>query len=169
MISIFRQALLPIEAVEVDKRNAREDARLKVEVTAAGHQPLCDRIADLLGASNDLITHYETLTTEQSYESRLHEVRDTFKKDKQAALATIAAGRKVVTNEVQNMLVDRYHEFRERANITKEEDVKGRMLLAKAEVGYEGDVRVSGAPGWGAVALDMKKGVDKLGSVLSTE
>ena len=157
---------MPIEAGKQDAVAVPGDSsKLKVPVTAVGHQALGDRIADLLGASNELVKQYKTLTTKPPHQSRVDEVRGTFKKDKLAALATIAAGRKVAIRDIQSMLVDCYHEVRGSSEITMDEDATGRMLFAKGERG--GEEGGQEGVGWGTVALDMKKGIDKLGRAVA--
>lgn len=97
-----------------------------------------------------------------------------FKKDKQAALSTIDAGRRVAARDVEAMLADRYHEVRGRRGLTNDDEQKGRMLLVRGEhVGGTGDGDEdedkenrapggSGGMGWGNVAFDASKAVRKL-------
>ena len=163
MIALFRQALLPLEAAEANQDTPEEDGKLKVEFTAMGQQAYGDRVADLVDASQGLIDQYNKLTLQQPKKSRLDEIRTTFEKDKQSALAMIAAGRRVAATDIQDMLADRHHKVRGRGTITREEESKGRHLLSRGRL--ESDGVVDKGQGWGNVATEMKKAVAGLDQV----
>lgn len=167
MIPIFRQALLPLEAAEANEEITEDKSKLKVQFTAIGQQAYGDRIADLVVESERLMKQYNKLTTQQPTESRLDEIKTTFEKDKQGALAMIAAGRRVAATDIHNMLADRHHEVRGRSALTQDDKSKGRHLLSQGRP--ESADTHDGVQGWGTMAAEIKKAVAKLDQVATKE
>lgn len=135
-----------------------------MQTTAIGQQQIGDRIADIIEDSYHMLEQYKDLCKPILYESRLDEISTICKKDTQAALALLAAGRRVAMSDIQDMLADRFHEVRDRSVVTPEEDAKGRLLLSKGHR-EEDDGAAGGGVGWGTIALEARKAVDKLGQV----
>jgi hypothetical protein len=73
--------------------------------------------------------------------------------------STIEAGRKVVDSDIDKLLSDGFQQVRQHADITNEEERRGRMLLAGAM--EEGEPQQQ-TLGWGKVARDTERAMEKL-------
>jgi hypothetical protein len=167
ILDVFHHALLPLNLDDAspDSNNVDEEDKLRVEFTDMHGQGFSRRLVKALGASKDLIQRYNKLAAVKPHESRVDNIKNTFSRDKQAALAMLAAGRKVATVDIQNMLVDRYHEAREKTTVTQADGINGQMLLSKGKGEDHVDADDWDGSTWGELAADTRKAVDKLGRV----
>ena len=156
--------MAPIDEAETPE--VSDESTLEVPFLTAGQQVYFNQVAELLNTSHRLInTYHEVREGEtKSTPSRLPEMERDFKKDQEAALSTIDAGRRVAARDVETMLADRHHEVRGRSNLTREDEQKGRMLLARCEEDDEEEDSRE-VMGWGMVAADARSAIKKLDKV----
>lgn len=132
---------------------------IQVQYLGVERQPYSAAMSDLLVQSGLLLVAYDEIAGQQTHESRLAGVETSFKKDKQATESTIEAGKKVAVMEVEKLLTDRFNEVRLPYNLTGEEEHKGRLLLSR---GGDKEEQPEQPLGWGNVASDMERAVEKL-------
>lgn len=187
MLPVFAQALLPIDANEeprdVETREPLEinssESSINVGFPVIEHQELYEKTKALMIRSKNLVDIYQTLSNTAAPAPdavRLQNVQKVFEKDKESTRRSFAAGKNVALTDVQGMLADRYHEVRGRSGLHRDEEARGRTLLAKGKGADQegetgGEVNSEGAGqdvlmGWGNVAVDMQKAVKRLDDVV---
>jgi hypothetical protein len=202
LLPIFLEALHPLDpndarvieyTDDLSKLNESKSEQgapiLHVPVTCCGEQKYCVDISNMVANCESLVKAYRDLAPEpckgnevpkeSTLHPRLAAWQSEFAEDKQAILQMLVAGKKVVMREVEGMLADRYREVRGRSNLSRDEEMKGRHLLAKGTSVKDGAVdEGSGrenedgtdttAPlmGWGNAAHDVQKAMGRLGRLV---
>jgi hypothetical protein len=144
ILPILRKALGPIDDDEAPE--IEDESMLDVPFTAAVQQEYFEQVSALLASSHGLINSYTRLSKQEVPRSRLGELSEMYRKDKETALSLLAAGRRVSGQDIDEMLADRRNEVRGRSSLTREDEQKGRMLLLEGE--GEGKENRGGL-GWG--------------------
>ncbi|KAJ4522742.1 hypothetical protein HRR90_003107 [Exophiala dermatitidis] len=149
-------------------------APIHVPFLGAEGQPFCDGLVKLMQQSDALIFAYDQLSQRQMQQnSRLENIKMSFDKDKQLAVATLEAGQAVATMEVQRLLADGFHEVQigDSYGLSAEDVQRGRMLLARGAAAAAGaGTNMTGEMankqqqplGWGNVARDTEKAIERL-------
>ncbi len=132
---------------------------IRVQYLGAEGQPYCDGLISLMRQSHALLVAHDELSAHRPQESRLHGIGADFNKDKEVALATIEAGRRVAGADMENLLADRFQDTRNPPDLTAEEIQTGRMLLSR---GANKDTPMKEPVGWGRIARDTERAVEKL-------
>ena len=131
---------------------------IQVQYLGPENQPYCEAMSSLMTHSGTLLLAYDELARRDMHISRLEEVAASFKKDKGAAEATIEAGKRVATADVEKLLVDRFNEVRLPNDLTGEDEHKGRLLLS---TGTDNKAQKESL-GWGNVAMGTERAVTGL-------
>jgi hypothetical protein len=178
-----------LSELDNNSKSKQGGTMLHVPVTCCGEQKYCVDISNMVDNCESLVKAYRDLAPEPSkadevakppaQHPRLAAWQSEFAEDKQAILQMLAAGKKVAIQEVEGMLADRYREVRGRSNLSRDEEMKGRHLLAKGTsvksgAGDEEDRRENENSmdatrplmGWGNAAHDVQKAMGRLGRLV---
>lgn len=132
---------------------------IHVDFLGAEGQPFCDGLIKLMKQSDALISAFHQLSACQQQQSSLREIHTSFKKEKDIAVATIEAGRRLAEADVENLLADRFQEVRSPPGLNAQEQQSGRMLLSR---GNNESTPRKEPRGWGNVARDAERAMAKL-------
>ncbi|KAJ9495147.1 hypothetical protein H2202_009397 [Exophiala xenobiotica] len=130
-----------------------------VQHLGAEGQPYCEALVNLMKHSDAVIFAFDQLSGRTPEPSRLPEINASLKKDREVAVATVEAGKRVAEADVENLLADRFQEVRSPVGISAEEKQRGRMLLSR---GVNGDTSTKEPLGWGNIARDAERALEKL-------
>ncbi|KAK5036880.1 hypothetical protein LTR13_005260 [Exophiala sideris] len=160
----FKDEFLPLiqEAFEgIDGKVEINPANTAIHVDFLGAegQPYCEGLVSLMKQSDALIRAFDELSARKPQQSRLREINTSFKKEKDVAVATVEAGRRVAEADVENLLADKFQEVRTPPDLDAEEQQRGRMLLSR---GVNKLTPTRETIGWGNVARDAEKAMAKL-------
>ena len=164
MLKLLTTALGPLDdedqLTDLDKPNelntggGAETAKISVSHVAVDTQQYFNVITGLVRDSHNLINSYKDHKGQQVPSSRLGDLSTTFQKDRDAATTAVAAGRKIVMGDVEEMLADPHRVVRGRTDLTTKDEGRGRLMLARAS-GEDQKAKVDYT--WGEVARDMDK------------
>ncbi|EXJ77909.1 hypothetical protein A1O3_09068 [Capronia epimyces CBS 606.96] len=122
-------------------------------------QPYCDGLVNLMRQSDTLTFAYDQLSGRGPQTSRLQDIRTSFEKDKEVAVATLEAGKQVAKIEIERLLADKFQEVRTPHDLTADDMNKGRLLLSRGAVN---NTSLKQPLGWGNVARDTERAMENL-------
>lgn len=149
-----------------------EDAThpLQIIYVTPSTQPLHTTSAALLEESRKLLAQYQELTRQQSQTRHLSDLAEKFETDKEQVRLAIAAARKVVEGDIDDMLADKTQEVRGRKTITVDDQSLGSDVLRIGQARQEQTARVDpDGEGWGEVASKAKRAVHRLCKAIAME
>lgn len=133
-----------------------------IRFLGAEGQSYCNGLVDLLKQADAVIYVYDQLAKRSPQPPSAQAVKHSFAGEKEIAAKTIEAGRHVVGTEVDELLADGFHEVRNgRETLTAEEKQQGRLLLARG-MDQEAPDKKTQTRGWGKVARDTERAMQKL-------
>jgi len=132
---------------------------INVQYLGAEGQPYCEGLVNVLKQCDVLIFACDQLAGRSSQPSHLQDINASFKKDKELALATIEAGRRVAETDTEKLLADSFEEVRIPHGLTSEEELRGRLLLSR---GFDKETSPKQPLGLGKIAGDAGRAIEKL-------
>jgi len=134
-----------------------------IRFLGAEGQPHCTGLVDLLKQSDAVIYLHEQLAKRKSPPSHVQEISTSFVGEKDMATKTIQAGRYIVSNEIEKLLADGFHDVRGASarlgTLSTEEVQRGGLLLLR---GKNQDEAEKHTRGWNNIARDTERAMERL-------